>query len=112
MLRSQKPNIGDTPWMLDFFIQVILVVQKSDVVVMNSFYELEPNYTYHYWSVTGRRAWHVRPVSLCNKDALEKSDKGDKTSIDLDKCMSWLDSKESGSVIFVCFRSISQFSVA
>ncbi|WOL17324.1 hypothetical protein Cni_G26115 [Canna indica] len=92
--------------------QVMLVVRKSDGVVMNSFYELEPDYAHHYQSVTGRRAWHVGPVSLCNKDPFEKSGRGDKPSIDLDKCMSWLDSKESGLVIFVCFGSISQFSMA
>ncbi|URE14975.1 UDP-glucoronosyl and UDP-glucosyl transferase [Musa troglodytarum] len=98
--------------MLEFYRQVGEAVQKSDGVMVNSFQELEPEYAEHYRNVDRRKAWHVGPVSLCNKDVLEKSGRGDKTSIDFNKSMDWLDAKARGSVIYVCFGSISQFSTA
>nr|POE57682.1 scopoletin glucosyltransferase [Quercus suber] len=49
-------------------------------VVVNSFYELEPAYADHYRKVLGRRAWHISPVSLCNKDSEDKAQRGKEAS--------------------------------
>ncbi|CAD5189740.1 unnamed protein product [Musa acuminata subsp. malaccensis] len=112
MLRSQQRGSSEAPSVLEFHRQVGEAVQKSDGVMVNSFQELEPEYAEHYRNVDGKKAWHVGPVSLCNKDVLEKFERGDETSIDFNKCMDWLDAKARGSVIYVCFGSISQFSTA
>ena len=42
-------------------------------VVVNKFYELELVYADHYKKVLGTKAWHIGPVSLCNRDAEDKT---------------------------------------
>lgn len=78
--------------------------KRSYGAVMNTFYELEPDYVEHYRTVIGRRAWHIGPVSLCNEDMIRSSTDGNH------ECLSWLDEKEPGSVLYVCFGSLSTFS--
>ncbi|XWS15279.1 hypothetical protein CRYUN_Cryun35bG0081900 [Craigia yunnanensis] len=51
-------------------------------VIINSFYELEPAYLEHYTKVLGRKAWHIGPVSLCNKNDNDKAARGNAASID------------------------------
>ncbi|GAV91325.1 hypothetical protein CFOL_v3_34721 [Cephalotus follicularis] len=40
---------------------------RSYGVVVNSFYELEPTYADHYRKELGWKAWHIGPLSLCNR---------------------------------------------
>lgn len=82
---------------------------ESYGVVVNSFYELEPRYADHYRKVLGRKAWHIGPVSLCNRNEEEKAERGKKASIDEHECLKWLDSKRPNSVVYVCFGSLSNF---
>ncbi|KAM7469845.1 hypothetical protein LguiA_008028 [Lonicera macranthoides] len=49
---------------------------------MNSFFELEPDYANHYRNVLNRKAWHIGPLSLCNKDIEDKEVRGKKAAID------------------------------
>ncbi|CAB4320868.1 unnamed protein product [Prunus armeniaca] len=57
--------------------------ERSYGVIVNSFYELEPVYADHYRKVFGRKAWHIGPVSLCNKAALDKAEmRGLEASLD------------------------------
>jgi UDP-glucosyl transferase 73C len=42
---------------------------------VNSFEELESAYVEEYQRVTGHKVWCVGPVSLVNKDDLEKNSK-------------------------------------
>ncbi|KAJ4842658.1 hypothetical protein Tsubulata_033070 [Turnera subulata] len=48
---------------------------KSYGVIANSFYELEAAYADFYTQVLGSRAWHIGPVSLCNKGIEDKARK-------------------------------------
>ncbi|CAL5326915.1 unnamed protein product [Camellia sinensis] len=48
-------------------------------------------------------------VSLCNDKVLDMAERGNKASIDMDKCLTWLDSKEPNSVIYVCFGGLCVF---
>ncbi|KAK7379891.1 hypothetical protein VNO78_34166 [Psophocarpus tetragonolobus] len=43
---------------------------RSYGVVVNSFYELEKVYADHFRKVLGRKAWHIGPLYLCNKDII------------------------------------------
>nr|ARM65438.1 glycosyltransferase 5 [Aloe vera] len=79
---------------------------RSYGVVVNSFYEVEPDYADHYRSVLGKKSWHVGPVSLCNTDAFER---GNKAAIDQENLVSWLETKASRSVVYVCFGSMVNF---
>ncbi|XP_031256687.1 scopoletin glucosyltransferase-like [Pistacia vera] len=85
---------------------------KSYGVIVNSFYELEPAYADHYRKVLGRRAWHVGPVSLCNRSLEDLASRGKQASIDEQECLKWLNSKEPNSVVYVCFGSVANFSSA
>ncbi|KAL7236550.1 hypothetical protein ACSBR1_019779 [Camellia fascicularis] len=81
-------------------------------IVINSFHELEPAYSEYYRKVVGRRAWHIGPVSLCNRDDEDKACRGNQTSIDEHECLTWLASKKPNSVLYACFGSLSNFSTA
>nr|WOB18973.1 Bet5OGT [synthetic construct]CAB56231.1 betanidin-5-O-glucosyltransferase [Cleretum bellidiforme] len=79
--------------------------RKSYGVIVNSFYELEPDYADFLRKELGRRAWHIGPVSLCNRSIEDKAQRGRQTSIDEDECLKWLNSKKPDSVIYICFGS-------
>ncbi|OIT20300.1 PREDICTED: scopoletin glucosyltransferase-like [Nicotiana attenuata] len=84
---------------------------KGNGVIFNSFYELEQDYVELYTKVLGRKAWAIGPVSLCNRDIEDKTERGKKSSIDKHDCMKWLDSKKSSSVVYICFGSIANFTI-
>ncbi|KAH0463811.1 hypothetical protein IEQ34_006597 [Dendrobium chrysotoxum] len=80
--------------------------------VMNSFYELEPEYVDHHREVLGRRVWNVGPVSLCNQDVTHKLARGGEKPTLANECLKWLDKKPRGSVVYICFGSKGLFSLA
>ncbi|KAM0947469.1 putative flavonol 3-O-glucosyltransferase [Dioscorea sansibarensis] len=111
MLKSQVPNLWKTnPRITKIMLAADESYVKSYGTVMNSFYELEPEYVNYYRTVLGRRAWYVGPVSLCDDNLFDMSTKGDKPVIDKDACLNWLDSKKPNSVLYVCFGSMIKFT--
>ncbi|XP_008800734.2 scopoletin glucosyltransferase-like [Phoenix dactylifera] len=111
--RSQIPDLSKISSFLgDFFRQLGEAEMGCSGVLVNSFYELEPDFADHYKKVAGRKTWPVGPVSLCNKDFDEKSSRGDTACLDSANCLSWLDCKPPSSVLYVCFGSLFQFSPA
>nr|QEA68968.1 UGT73A18 [Panax ginseng] len=95
------------------FSRMLIRIKESDRrsygVIVNSFYELEPDYADHYRNVLNMKAWHVGPVSLCNRGVEEKAERGKKPAIDEFECLKWLDLKNPHSVIYVCFGSVCNF---
>jgi UDP:flavonoid glycosyltransferase YjiC (YdhE family) len=83
---------------------------RSYGTVINSFYELEPAYADHYRRVLGRKAWHIGPVSVCNKEAQDKAQRGKESSVDEHECLKWLNAKKPNSVVYVCFGSMAYFN--
>lgn len=77
--------------------------------MVNSFYELEKVYADHFREVLGRKAWHIGPLSLCNKDIEEKANRGKEATIDEQECLKWLDTKKPNSVVYLCFGSAANF---
>ncbi|KAJ6833850.1 scopoletin glucosyltransferase-like [Iris pallida] len=113
MFKSQILNLArDRPDILEVIVMSKEVERRCYGMVMNTFYELEPDYSKHYREVVGGRAWHLGPVSLCNSDATEKSSRGNSVSDGYESCLSWLDTKSPGSVVYVCFGSGCHFSTA
>ncbi|KAL0303432.1 UNVERIFIED_CONTAM: UDP-glycosyltransferase 73C3 [Sesamum radiatum] len=78
-------------------------------IVVNTFEELESEYIKEYKKAIGKGVWCVGPVSLCNKDYADKVESGNKlvSTAENEHCLKWLDSKEPGSVIYVCLGSQS-----
>ncbi|KAK6143590.1 hypothetical protein DH2020_023938 [Rehmannia glutinosa] len=82
-------------------------------VVVNSFKELEPAYVEHYRRIIGRKAWHVGPVALCNKDTVDKAQRGNNDDDNNNNNYyldNWLSAKEPNSVVYVCFGTMTLFS--
>ncbi|CAH8387290.1 unnamed protein product [Eruca vesicaria subsp. sativa] len=75
-------------------------------VIVNTFEELEPAYVRDYKKVKAGKVWSIGPVSLCNKEEVDLAERGNKAAIDQDECVRWLDSKEEGSVLYICLGSI------
>ncbi|KAH0886943.1 LOW QUALITY PROTEIN: hypothetical protein HID58_063039 [Brassica napus] len=75
-------------------------------VIVNTFEELEPAYVRDYKKVKEGRVWSIGPVSLCNKEGVDQAERGNKAAIDQEECVKWLDSKEEGSVLYICLGSI------
>ncbi|CAN1275893.1 UDP-glycosyltransferase 73C1 [Linum perenne] len=80
--------------------------------IFNSFEELERDCFSVFKETTGKKAWCVGPVSLCNKDQLDRFHRGNRNSTDGLKCLEWLDLQESGSVVYVCLGSICNISTS
>ncbi|XP_010925706.1 scopoletin glucosyltransferase [Elaeis guineensis] len=112
MRRSQIQDFSKMPGIMEFYDRCKNSEERSYGVVANSYYELEPDYAEHYRKVVGRRVWNVGPVSFCNGNEIEKSRRGDKTSIDCNQCLSWLNTKKPGSVVYVCFGSMYKLPIA
>ncbi|KAL7615721.1 hypothetical protein Lser_V15G03658 [Lactuca serriola] len=91
---------------VNVFIEAIKVEIKNYRVIFNSFYELEPEYAHHYREVMNRKGWHIGPVSLCNKNTKDKSERGKKSAIDEHEYLKWLESKAPDSVVYVSFGTI------
>ncbi|KAI3413106.1 Glycosyltransferase [Psidium guajava] len=78
--------------------------------IFNSFYELEKDYADYYRNVLGRKAWLIGPVSLRNRDTVDKALRGKEASISTHECLRWLDSKKPDSVVHLCLGSMTILS--
>ncbi|GMP84821.1 hypothetical protein CsSME_00038196 [Camellia sinensis var. sinensis] len=74
-------------------------------VVINSFEELEPRYVDGIRKAKGDKVWCIGPLSLCNKDNLDKAERGNKPAINENQCLMWLDEQKPGSVVYACLES-------
>ncbi|XP_057513773.1 UDP-glycosyltransferase 73C4-like [Actinidia eriantha] len=113
MTRSQLPpafNPG-TFDAQDFRKRVREAEEEAYGIVINSFEELEPRYLEEIQKVKGKRVWCIGPLSLCNKDNLDKAQRGYEASVDEKQCLKWLDTKEPGSVVYACLGSLSRLTV-
>ncbi|KAL9303996.1 hypothetical protein ACSQ67_021259 [Phaseolus vulgaris] len=81
--------------------------EGSHGVIVNSFAELDAEYTQHYENLTGRKVWHVGPSSLMVEQSVKKPAIVNETR---HESLTWLDSKEKDSVLYVCFGSLSLLS--
>ncbi|XP_044492722.1 UDP-glycosyltransferase 73C4-like [Mangifera indica] len=84
--------------------------EASYGLVFNSFQELEERYVEDCQKVKGGKIWCVGPVSLCNKENIDKGQRGNKTSIDETQCLKWLNSWPSESVVYACLGTLSRIS--
>ncbi|CAN4099906.1 unnamed protein product [Withania somnifera] len=98
---------SNTEW-TEFANQMEEAEDQAYGIVVNSFEELEPEYVQGVKKAKGKKVWTIGPVSLCNKEKLDKVERGNKASIDEHHCLKWLDSREPESVLFVCLGSLSR----
>ncbi|CAK8543937.1 unnamed protein product [Lathyrus sativus] len=79
---------------------------KSYGVIINTFEELEKQYVNDYKKVSSDKVWCVGPVSLCNKNGLDKAERGKIASISEHNCLKFLDLHKPKSVVYVCLGSL------
>ncbi|XP_060171633.1 UDP-glycosyltransferase 73C3-like [Lycium barbarum] len=81
-------------------------------VVINTFEELEQRYVDKFRKLKDGRVWCIGPLSLCNNDSLDKSQRGNKATFDKeDSLKKWLDSWQPESVVYACLGSLSHTTV-
>ncbi|XP_057419263.1 probable UDP-glucosyl transferase 73B6 [Lotus japonicus] len=100
------------PKTLTRFLEPLLATElKSYGLIVNNFVELDgEEYIEHYERTTGHKAWHLGPVSLIHRTDQEKAERGHKSVVGVDEFLSWLNSKPSNSVLYICFGSLCYFS--
>ncbi|KAK7395035.1 hypothetical protein VNO78_15577 [Psophocarpus tetragonolobus] len=81
---------------------------RSYGALYNSFHELESDYEQLHKSTLGIKSWTIGPVSAwVNKDDGEKANRGHKEDLaEEPEWLNWLNSKQSESVLYVCFGSL------
>lgn len=77
--------------------------------IVNSFEELEENYVNQYRKLKDGKVWCIGPLSNCNKDAIDKAQRGNELS-NSDTCIKWLDQQEVKSVVYACLGSLSRLT--
>ncbi|CAI9786300.1 unnamed protein product [Fraxinus pennsylvanica] len=112
--KTQIPNFGDAG-IENYFTKLLTKMKESETrsygVIVNSFYELEPDYADHFRKVLKRNAWHIGPLFSCNKGREDdKAQRGKESAIDKHECLEWLNSKEPNSVVYICFGSMATFT--
>ncbi|KAL0924547.1 hypothetical protein M5K25_005385 [Dendrobium thyrsiflorum] len=103
MTRSQLPQIISSP--SEFTTGFDASWEENYGMVMNTFYELEPAYADSFKSSGGVRSWHVGPVFFSRHSV-------DRGGVAKSEVFGWLDGKEAGSVLYVCFGSLPRFTAA
>ena len=100
------------PKALTKFMEPLLETElKSYGLIVNNFTELDgEEYIEHYEKTTGHRAWHLGPSSLICRTTQEKADRGQTSVVDVHECLSWLNSKQPNSVLYICFGSLCHFT--
>lgn len=114
--RTQLPglfNPGSAPSSVNIIRKQVRETEVGAYgVVINSFEELEKSYVDEFKKLRRDKVWCVGPLSLCNKDNLDKVQRGNNATNDQHKCLNWLDSQKPGSVIYACLGSLSSLTRA
>ncbi|KFK40015.1 hypothetical protein AALP_AA3G318900 [Arabis alpina] len=111
VITTEQANVADEETPMGKIMKEIRESESNSFgVLVNSFYELEPAYADFYRSFVAKRAWHIGPLSLCNRELAEKAGRGKKSNIDEQECLEWLESKPPGSVVYVSFGSRASFT--
>ncbi|KAH0971508.1 hypothetical protein GBA52_023664 [Prunus armeniaca] len=106
MTKAQLPDGTVTAKLKDIGDEMAAADTETYGMIMNTFEELEPAYVKEYKKVKKDKLWCIGPASLCNKDDLDKAQRGNKVSIDELHCFKWLDSWAPASVLYACLGSM------
>lgn len=102
----------DSAAMNAFLEQIQESEKKAFGIVANTFEELEAEYIEEFSNVKGKKVWSIGPASQCNKDILEKVERGNKASITEHDCLNWLGAREPSSVLYVCLGSLARLATS
>ncbi|KAJ1418906.1 UDP-glycosyltransferase family, conserved site [Sesbania bispinosa] len=103
--KAQTPSSMNGNWK-EFVDKMVAAEMATYGLVVNSFEELEPAYEKSYKKARNDKLWCVGPVSLRNRNHLDKAQRGNKVSVDVHnymKCLIW---QQPSGVLYVCLGSI------
>ncbi|XWS55907.1 hypothetical protein CRYUN_Cryun09bG0040400 [Craigia yunnanensis] len=103
-------NLNPGSNMKELSKKIIAAEEGAYGLIVNSFEELEAEYVESYQKIKKQKVWCVGPVSLCNKDNMDKATRGNKALTDENQCLKWLDSWPASSVIYICFGSLNRLT--
>ncbi|KAL3351615.1 hypothetical protein AABB24_019942 [Solanum stoloniferum] len=84
---------------------------RSYAVIHDTIYDLESTYAELYKEIKGKEPWLIGPLFHFSKR--EEASNSRNTSVqERHSCLSWLDSQEPNSVVYICFGSMGRFSDA
>ncbi|XP_039142945.1 UDP-glycosyltransferase 73C1-like [Dioscorea cayenensis subsp. rotundata] len=111
--RTHAPGWSNAPGFEKLREKVLQGEETADGVVMNTFDDVEPMFVEAYKVVVGKDVWTVGPLCLYDKvdDLSARIVRGNKTAVDQEKLLCWLDSMEENSVLYVSFGSLTQMNV-
>ncbi|KAG5573466.1 hypothetical protein H5410_063232 [Solanum commersonii] len=109
MKRSQLPknvknNLEGPYW------ELLKKIKESEPqsygMIHDTIYDLEPSYAELYQKFKGKKSWLIGPSFHFSKRNNSRSSPDQEQH----SCLSWLDSQESNSVLYICFGSMGRFS--
>jgi hypothetical protein len=109
LTKAQLPNAFNPGSVVlkDLHQEIKAAELTAHGLIVNTFEELEPEYIKEYKKLKRGNVWCIGPVSLYNKDNLDKSQRGNKASIHSNQCLKRLDSRSASSVLYVCLGTLS-----
>ncbi|XP_044473110.1 UDP-glycosyltransferase 73C12-like [Mangifera indica] len=111
-IEITKAQLPEALRLNDFSEKISAAEMASYGVVINTFEELESAYVDEYKKAKKGKVWCIGPVSACNKDNVDKVNRGNKASVVGAECLKWLDSWQPGSLIYVCLGSLCNLTTA
>ncbi|XP_047309722.1 UDP-glycosyltransferase 73C4-like [Impatiens glandulifera] len=107
LTRNQIPNLITDDLLKDYHNRVKEIDSYAYGLLINSFQELEQSYYDELRNLNSNLVWCVGPLSLRNSAKTDKSRRGNKSSIDENQCLKWLDKQNPSSVIYACHGSLN-----
>ncbi|PNX99657.1 isoflavonoid glucosyltransferase [Trifolium pratense] len=94
-----------------FMDPLFTIALKSHGFIINSFVEFDgEEYVKYYEETIGHKAWHLGPASLVRETIQEKAERGEKSTLSVQKYVNWLNTKRDNSVIYISFGTMCHFS--
>ncbi|XP_049398428.1 nuatigenin 3-beta-glucosyltransferase-like isoform X7 [Solanum stenotomum] len=84
---------------------------RSYAMIHDTIYDLEPSYAELYQEIKGKKPWLIGPLFHFSKRE-EASNSRNTHDQERHSCLSWLDSQEPNSVVYICFGRMGRFSDA
>jgi UDP-glucosyltransferase 73C len=106
--KATAPGFFNSPGWEALRGECVEAMRAADGAVVNTFVGLEGQFVSCYEAALGKPVWTLGPLCLRNRDADAMSSWGADGGQQHSAVAAWLDSKETGSVVFVSFGSLAQ----
>ncbi|XP_072959965.1 UDP-glycosyltransferase 73C2-like [Typha angustifolia] len=106
--KLQAPGFFNQPGWEKLCDHCIEAEKTADAILINTFDDLEHPFIERYSKSLEKKVWPIGPLCLYNKDVDSKATRGNIAAIDQHRVITWLDTKEANSVIYVSFGSLAR----